>query len=67
MKIGKIGLNFARALKGLQPVSKNKINARWVFWVFKICRFFDVVCQVETVAETFYVLSGPTLKSPIIM
>ena len=55
MKIRKTCLSSTRILKASGPVSKNKINARWIFWVFKACKFFVEVCQIEIVAETFYV------------
>ena len=55
MKIRKTCLNSTRILKASGPVSKNKINARWIFLVFKACVFFDKVCQIGIVAETFYV------------
>ena len=55
MKIRKTCLNSTRMLKASGSVSMNKINARWIFWVFKACRFFDEVCQVEILTETFYV------------
>ena len=55
MKIRKTCLNSTKISKGSGPVSKNKINTRWIFWVFKACRFSDNVCQIEIAAEIFYV------------
>ena len=56
IKMRKTCLNNTKILKASGPVSKNKVNSRWIFWVFKVCRFFDKVCQIEVVAETFYVI-----------
>ena len=48
-------INSARILKTSGLDNKNKINTRWNFWVFKASSFFDEVCQIELVTETFYV------------
>ena len=55
MKIRKTCLNSTTILKALGLVAKNKINPRWIFWVFKASRFFEEFYQIEIVAETFYV------------
>ena len=55
MKIRKTCLNSTTILKALGFVAKNKINPRWIFWVFKASRFFEEFYQIEIVAETFYV------------
>ena len=54
MKIKQTCLNGTRILKAFGPASKNKINARWIFWVFKACEFINEVHQIEIVAETFF-------------
>ena len=55
MKIRKTCLNSTTISKALGLVAKNKINPRWIFWVFKASRFFEEFYQIEIVAETFYV------------
>ena len=56
MKIRKTCLNITTISKALGLVAKNKINPRWIFWVFKASRFFEEFYQIEIVAETFYVI-----------
>ena len=51
MKIRKTCVIITRILKD----SGNKINARWIFCVFKAFRFFDKFYQIEIPSEIFYV------------
>ena len=54
MKIKKNCLNSTRILKDSGPLSKNKINVRWMIWFFKAGSFSDEIYQSVNIAEIFH-------------